>query len=278
MKAFVTLLSTANYLPGVLALRESLRRTGTTYPLLVALSCDAPKEVEDVLRRLNFSVFRFTERLKIPEIHRHTNGHWGNTFDKIQLFGLIAYEKLVYVDSDMMVLQNIDSLFDRPHLSATAAGKMLHPESDRLNSGLMVLCPSVELPDLIAQKLDAAINEVAQLGGHAVGDQDLINAYYSDWRNSPELHLPDSYNVFQYHIDQYIKNHRFTLAPMGTLGPEVIKIVHFIGAVKPWMKGARKKHYFSYIKRLGNAHYFHQAFRSYTNLIDEVSKLLVPTT
>ena len=35
----------------------------------------------------------------------------------LPLFGLPGYDKLVYVDSDMMILENIDELFDRPHLS-----------------------------------------------------------------------------------------------------------------------------------------------------------------
>ena len=36
------------------------------------------------------------------------NGHWGYTFDKIHLFGLHEFSKLVYVDSDMIVRANMD--------------------------------------------------------------------------------------------------------------------------------------------------------------------------
>ena len=270
MKAFVTLLSTANYLPGVLALNESLRRTGTRYPLLVVLSCDTPQNVETTLVSRNIKVFRLKGSLKIPDIHRTSNGHWGNTFDKIQLFGLTDYEKLVYVDSDMMVLQNIDELFEKPHMSAVAAGRMLYPTSVRLNSGLMVIEPADHIPELIAEKLDAAMHQVAQLGVSAVGDQDLINAYYSDWTATTHLHLPDSYNVFQFHIDQYIREKDFSLGVFGAKGDKVIKIVHFIGALKPWMKGARIKHFLGYLRRRSKTRYFNQMFHRYFKLLNEV--------
>ena len=272
MKAYVTLLSTANYLPGVLALRESLRRSGAQYPLHVALSCDTPTIVETSLRGLKIEVIRFTGHLPIPEFHRHTNGHWGNTFDKIQLFGLTQYEKLVYVDSDMMVLQNLDHLFTKPHLSAAAAGRMLNPDSRRLNSGIMVIEPDVKLPNLIAQKLEVAIKEVGTMGVSALGDQDLINAYYSHWPESPELHLPDSYNVFQFHLDDYILKQNFVLGKPGDSGDRVIKVIHFIGAVKPWMKGATLKHYISILRRCKKAWYFNHMFRCYAQLLREVRR------
>jgi glycogenin glucosyltransferase len=270
MKTFVTLLSTANYLPGVLALNESLRRTGTRYPLLVALSCNTPVAVEATLVKLGIAVTRFEDSIEIPEFQNTGNGHWGNTFDKIQLFGLANYEKLVYLDSDMMVLQNIDELFKRPHMSAVAAGKMLDPTSVRLNSGIMVIEPKAGIPELIAQRLDTAIHQVALLGVNAIGDQDLINAYYEEWTASPNLHLPDSYNVFQFHIDEYIDKKDFTLGLPGAKGDNVIKIVHFIGAVKPWMKGARFKHFVSCLRRRGNALHLNKMFHRYVKLLNEV--------
>lgn len=272
MKAYVTLLSTANYLPGVLALNESLRRCGTRFPLHVALSRDTTAEVEVTLRKLKIEVIRLSDSLEIPEFHRHSNGHWGNTFDKIQLFGIIKYEKLVYVDSDMMVLQNLDHLFLRPHLSAAAAGRMLQPDSRRLNSGIMVIEPDANLPNLIVQKLEVAVSEVAAMGVSAVGDQDLINAYYSQWPDSPELHLPDSYNVFQFHVDDYILQQNFVLGRLGDSGDRVIKVVHFIGAVKPWMAGATLKHYISVLKRWRRARYLNFVFRRYTALLRDVQR------
>jgi glycogenin glucosyltransferase len=273
MKAFVTLLSTANYLPGVLALNESLRRTGTRYPLLVVISCDTPETVENILVTRNIKVLRLKGILKIPEIHLTSNGHWGNTFDKIQIFGLIDYKKLVYVDSDMMVLQNIDELFERPHMSAVAAGRMLHPSYNRLNSGLMVIVPLAGAPVLIAEKLESAVREVAALGVSAVGDQDLINAYYNEWTGSPHLHLPDSYNVFQYHIDEYIKTKGFNLSPLAAERNAVIKIVHFIGAVKPWMRGARFNHYKFCFRRWGRSRYLNAVFSSYRKLLADVNQI-----
>ena len=56
MRAYATLLSTENYLPGVLALHQSLRRSDTAYPLVVAVSAHLPATVEMPLRKAGIPV------------------------------------------------------------------------------------------------------------------------------------------------------------------------------------------------------------------------------
>jgi len=39
-------------------------------------------------------------------------------YTKLSIWTLTEYSKIVYVDSDMIALQNVDELFERPSLSA----------------------------------------------------------------------------------------------------------------------------------------------------------------
>jgi glycogenin len=269
MKAYATLLCSEHYLPGVLALHQSLRGVGAAYPLVVALSADFPPAAEASLLQPGILVRRMPESIPIPLQMIEGNGHWGPTFYKIYLFGLIEFSKLVYVDSDMMVLSNIDELFDKPHMSSVPAGRLVHPEWHRLNSGIMVIEPQAELADRIFAKLPQALKEVAAMGNTASGDQDLLNAYYPAWPTMPELELDQGYNVFQCYLDIHIEEHGYRLPDdtSGT-GPPV-KIVHFVGPRKPWMKGAVIRHYLKRFKRGKSVKWESRLFSAYKKLLKD---------
>ena len=75
----------------------------------------------------------------------------------------------------MMALKNLDELFGRQHLSAAAAGYLEYSDYTRLNSGLTVIEPEDKSPEK-----NRATEEVKALGNSQIGDQDVINAYYSE--------------------------------------------------------------------------------------------------
>jgi glycogenin len=272
LRAYVTLLSTESYLPGVLALHESLKRTGTPYPFATAVSAHIPREFDDVLERAGVIVRRIPESTAIPKEMIENNGHWGHTFDKVHLFGLSEFEKLVYVDSDMIVLENMDELFDKPHMSAVPAGLLVHKDWTRLNGGLLVIEPEEGLADGIFATLPQALAEVAAMGVTASGDQDLLNAYYPNWRTTPELQLDQGYNMFQCYLDLHIEKHGFHLphpfSKRSGAGGQRIKIVHFIGPRKPWMKGAVLRQYWRVLKNGGAVKWEHRLFSEYKKLLD----------
>ncbi len=59
-------------------------------------------------------------------------------YAKLHLWNITDYQKIIYVDSDMMALKNLDSLFhEYPEFSAAPD---LHP--GKFNSGIFVLEPN----------------------------------------------------------------------------------------------------------------------------------------
>jgi glycogenin len=271
VRAYVTLLSTESYLPGVLALHESLKRTGTPYPFATAVSAHIAPSIDPILERAGIIVRRIPESTAIPKEMIENNGHWGHTFDKVHLFGLHEFEKLVYVDSDMIVLANMDELFDKPHMSAVPAGVLVHKDWTRLNGGLLVIEPEEQLADGIFATLPQALEEVAAMGVKASGDQDLLNAYYPGWRTTPELQLDQGYNMFQCYLDLHIEKHGFRLpqhfSHKKNDSQKKIKIVHFIGPRKPWMKGAVIREYWRVLKNGNNVKWEHRLFAQYKKLL-----------
>ena len=246
MKAYVTLLSTINYLPGVFTLAESLKRVKAAPPLLVGLSAGIPAEIETLLESRALNVFKLPSDSPLPAMPGQMQHHWTNTFDKIHFFGLTQFEKIVYLDSDMIVMNNIDDLFEKPHMSAVAAGRLIHADWTRLNSGLMVIEPEEGLPSRIAKMLQHAKDRAAKVGNAAIGDQDLINEFYNDWPLQSNLHLDDGYNMFHDHTDVYIKNYGYGLVTndQALNNPKIkpIQVLHFAGPLKPWTRRAVAKH------------------------------------
>jgi glycogenin glucosyltransferase len=246
MRAYITLLSTSSYLPGVACLAASLRDTGTRAPLVVAVSHGVPTVLREQVAALPgvASVLVLPAGDLLPTGAVQQAHHWAHTFDKLRLFGLCEFSKLVYLDSDMVVLESLDALFDAPHMAAVAAGRLVHPDWTRLNSGLMVIEPQEGLPERIAQTLAAALDEKSANDRPALGDQDLINSYYADWPLAGP-HLDQSYNVFFEHVDAYLATGRYTL-PGQPGRPKVpgqpLRVVHFVGRDKPWMPRGRLRH------------------------------------
>lgn len=266
-ESFVTLLSTESYVPGVLALNESLRRFQSKFPLLVMVSNGIQASTKDLLKKSDMHVVTCSDSINIPAEIKNKSDHWSNTFDKICIFGLTDYSKLVYVDSDMIILRNIDELFDKPHMSAVSAGKFLYPDWTRLNSGIMVIEPEQALPEKIMKTLEKSISEVVALGGKALGDQDLINAYYAEWPSATELHLDEGYNIFLSHLDAYIDKNSYALPDENLPLKKPVSIVHFVGKDKPWMRFSVLKHLVNLLKKKSAFHWENKVFFKYKKLL-----------
>ena len=103
MKAYITLLSSRNYLPGVFALANSLRMVKSAYPLVCALSKGIGTEVEKDLDCQGIKCIRLNEDVVRPDANpeKAAFSHWNFTFDKLLVWGLNDFEKLVFLDSDM---------------------------------------------------------------------------------------------------------------------------------------------------------------------------------
>jgi glycogenin glucosyltransferase len=275
MRAYITLLSTMSYLSGVIVLCESLRRVKAGYPLCVALSSNIPVCVDELLRQKGLHIIRLPPSIDIPEELKKKSGHWGNTFDKLHLFSLTGFEKLVYLDSDMMVLTNIDELFDRPHMSAVAAGRLVNPQWERLNSGLMVIEPVPQLAEEIAATLGKALLELQLQGQESIGDQDLINAYYPEWPFSETLHLDEGYNMFYWDLDSYVNQHGYYFPDAPGTQARLVRVVHFVGPHKPWMKWAGFRYLFNALKKRPATKSERETFAMYHRLLKSVGMVQV---
>lgn len=148
MKAYVTLLSNKSYLPGVIALQRALRKSKTIYPLYCMLSVSVDKETEENLQKEGVGCLRLQSTATDNKTNQESlnKSHWNNTFDKLFAWGLTQFEKIVFLDCDLLIVQNIDHLFQNETFSAVLADSS-YPGNEywRENSGVMVLVPNKEI-------------------------------------------------------------------------------------------------------------------------------------
>lgn len=228
MKAYITLLSTPEYLDGVLILHQSLIETGAKYPLYVGITPNIPPDVREVLMKKKINIIELTSFSYNQKAKKAFSAwgvsHWWYTAAKVRIFGLVQFEKLVYLDSDMLVLKNIDHLFEKEDGTAAEDSPMIYQGKDHrnLNSGIMVITPSKEKEKKL---IEFSFNR-------NVADQDLIRMLYSSWTEKYELHLPIGYNIHAKFIQEYLKK--------GVYEKDFF-VLHFIGSKKPFMENYIKK-------------------------------------
>mmetsp|Transcript_1858 Transcript_1858/g.5613 ORF Transcript_1858/g.5613 Transcript_1858/m.5613 type:complete len:307 (-) Transcript_1858:23-943(-) len=223
-EAYVTLVTTPNYIIGAEVLAKCLRHVGATRylvalvgPLLDMNDEQRLKAAGLITRRVeDIQIFEIVELLDRP--------YFNTTFNKLHVFGLFdEYDKVVFLDADVLVLKNIDELFDVDISTGypfAAAPEIMPP--DRFNTGVLVVAPSKET----YRELLLAARSMRSPDG---SDQGLLNEFYPHWFSQDSSHrLPFIYNTLQTVASYY--------SPAWEMLKEDIKVLHFAGddLMKPW--------------------------------------------
>ncbi|XP_045491627.1 actin cytoskeleton-regulatory complex protein PAN1 isoform X7 [Colias croceus] len=218
-RAWVTLATNDSYGLGALVLAHSLRRVGSTYPAVILITPSVTDAMRDRLRAI------FAEVITVDVLDSQDATHLallqrpelGITFTKIHCWNLTQYDRCVFLDADILVVQNCDELFEREELSA--APDVGWP--DCFNSGVFVFQPS-------ADTFSRLITFAQERGSFDGGDQGLLNSFFSSWSTDNNKRLPFLYNVTSAAFYSYLP----ALKQYG----QNLKIIHFIGPAKPWLQ------------------------------------------
>lgn len=229
-QAFVTFLSSDGFLPGVITLNRSLKRFGNTnFPLVIMVSEGVSDEVIKTLKVENVNL-RVVKAIKSPYRLQYDFRNFQSTFTKLRIFGLTEFDKVVYLDADLLVCENIELLFDKPNMSAVIAGGILPTNKSwkDLNSGLLIVEPNAHL----FYKMLEALNFLPSKDG---SDQGFLHQFFRNWKNNEKLHLEHKYNVPSWFLDEYCTTSDFQFNfKDGIFSKKNISVIHFWGLPKPW--------------------------------------------
>ncbi|XP_051665096.1 glycogenin-2 isoform X2 [Manacus candei] len=217
-QAFVTLATDDVYCQGALVLGQSLRNHKTSRKLTVLITPEISSGMRSVLHSVFDEVIQVDVLDSADSVHLALmqRPELGVTFTKLHCWTLTQFSKCVFMDADTLVLCNVDELFDREEFSAA-------PDSgwpDCFNSGVFVFRPSLKTYNLLLQF-------AAEHGSFDGGDQGLLNSFFSNWATADiGKHLPFLYNLSSSAV--------YTYVPAFNHFGRDAKVVHFLGATKPW--------------------------------------------
>ncbi|DBA02998.1 TPA: hypothetical protein N0F65_003186, partial [Lagenidium giganteum] len=236
-RVYATLITSDSYSMGVEALVYSMYKVRSAFPLIVLHTPQVSTSTCQKLERF-FAGFAASFRVElrcvpdigIPELTNCDDVHvpgWVNSgYSKLNIFAMDEFDKIVYIDADAIVLENVDELFER-ETSFAAAPDVFPP--DRFNAGVLVIKPNREF----FQQLMSKANVLKSYDG---GDTGFLNMYFPDWFQwGAESRLPFSYNAQR--TMYWLVNER---NPGYWQAIKPLKILHYSSNPKPWEDAKRK--------------------------------------
>lgn len=271
MHTYATLLSSNNYLLGVLTLKRSLDIVNSQFPFLVLVTNEVAKPVINRMLKAGITVRKTGDSFPVPAnvMADIPVDRWRLCFDKLRFFGMTDYKKIIYLDADMLVLRNIDHLFEKPHLSAVTAYGFLKgfEQWSFPNAGFWVIEPSAELDESIW----SVWPQVYETSGN-VNDQTLIYEYWREkWANTSDWRLPNTYNCFVYLIDRFINEKGFNL-DIASPNDKTIAILHFATRFRPWLMSWPERQVYVIRKLLSNKPAELKVYRLYRKILRSIKK------
>lgn len=129
--AYVTVLhSSEAYVCGAIALAQSIRQTGSHKDMILLHDHTITNKSLIGLSAAGWNL-RLIERIRSPFSQKDSYNEWN--YSKLRVWQVTDYDKLVFIDADLIILKKIDYLFYYPQLSASGNDKVL------FNSGIMVM-------------------------------------------------------------------------------------------------------------------------------------------
>ncbi|XP_050378668.1 galactinol synthase 2-like [Argentina anserina] len=244
-RAYVTFLAgNSDYVKGVVGLAKGLRKVKTAYPLVVAVLPDVPENHRRILESQG-CIVREIEPVYPPENQtQFAMAYYVINYSKLRIWEFVEYNKMIYLDGDIQVYDNIDHLFDLPDGNFYAvmdcfcektwshtpqykigycqqcqervkwAAELGPPPSLYFNAGMFVFEPSLlTYQDLLKTLKVAPTTPFAE--------QDFLNMYFRDVYKP----IPPVYNLVLAMLWRHPENVEL----------EKVKVIHYCAAgSKPW--------------------------------------------
>ncbi|KAL6573447.1 putative UDP-glucuronate:xylan alpha-glucuronosyltransferase 3 [Orobanche hederae] len=213
-EAYATILHSAHvYVCGAIAAAQSIRMAGSTRDLVILVDETISDDHRAGLVAAGWKIHTI-QRIRNPKAQRDAYNEWN--YSKFRLWQLTDYDRVIFIDADMLILQNIDFLFEMPEISATGNNATL------FNSGVMVIEPS----DCTFRLLMEHIDEIESYNG---GDQGYLNEVFTWWHR-----IPKRMNFLKHFWIGDEQEKKEAKTRLFGADPPALYVLHYLG-LKPWL-------------------------------------------
>jgi len=230
---FLSYLSNDRDYKGALMLNYMLKKYNSKYKLACILLENVSKKVEDILQKSGIIIHKYHLLNSLQNLN--FNNEYieylinKNYYGKFLIYDLMMYNKIIYLDTDLLIEENIDYLFNYEcsnnkcymtyDLQYNYETKDLVLLSDCFNSGVIIFEPNNEICNKLYDKLKM-FDDMRNLLNT---DQDLFRILNNE-KVIDVNHLNYIYNCPAIISHYFIKNN-FIENPV---------IIHFTLSPKPW--------------------------------------------
>lgn len=245
-RAYVTFLAgDGDYWKGVVGLAKGLRKVRSAYPLVVAVLPDVPESHRRILVSQG-CIVREIEPVYPPENQtQFAMAYYVINYSKLRIWEFVEYERMVYLDADIQVFENIDELFELekghfyavmdcfcektwshtpqykvgycqqcPDKVAWPTAELGPPPALYFNAGMFVHEPSMATAK-------ALLDTLRVTPPTPFAEQDFLNMFFRDQYRP----IPNVYNLVLAMLWRHPENVQL----------EKVKVVHYCAAgSKPW--------------------------------------------
>lgn len=175
--AYVSLLATDDYLEGILGLKYSMEQVNTKFPLLVICTNTLKKETFKTLENNNI------EYIIVSPISFGVKSQWISCANKFYAYNLIKYQKVIFVDADVIFLANMDQYFS---LEKQAGYLYDNGHEQIISGGFILLFPN----ELTFKKAYSFI----QKNKNKLCDDEPVFSYLFEQEDSILIETPEYYH------------------------------------------------------------------------------------
>jgi len=196
--AYVTILWSDDFVDNTIVWATSLAATGSTFRRICLIGRGRIRKSRITILSRCCCEVSITDPIHAPALSKSSSDQYALVLTKLRIFQLDkkGLRKIVMMDADTLVLQNIDELFWLPSPSVTVDKDTLMGETrkPKMSAGIMVLEPDSKKFDTIMERSSAVLE--GQKKSYFL-EQDVLNAFFSQTYNI----LPMTYNLYPELLD-----------------------------------------------------------------------------
>lgn len=222
---YATFIASDNFFPALEVFLYTFNTSKMVHPLSICIA-EVPNYLDIVNRTLSI-IQKYSSTIHyqiyiLPLVPGPKNSaehkRWVVNWTKIQLWSLLEYEKVLYVDLDVMFIRNTDSVFVDYNVTNYRGtydwGRYTQLDSQKMNGGVFLLRPS-----LLTRSILLAVYKNVKAYRHQEAEQGLFNFIFGG--NEPCL-------PYQFNVQKTVSDHIPAIWRLDS-----IFILHFTGE-KPW--------------------------------------------
>ena len=219
--AYLMIISNEDFMDGAMVLGTSLRdhskllQSGDAHLVIMVAKGRLGED-----SKLRLGLIGFNRIVEVNSLAPRAPGaYWKDTYDKLYMFNLTAYKKVVFMDADMLTVRSPDDLFTTNYGTPEFVGAIgSHGGTNTyFQTGMMVIQPTTKLFDKIMREFESGVPPLGKHYNQGMNGRDgvlLRNVFKSDFKSIDNKY---SRNL----------NPRFKI-------PTSVRSLHFRGKHKPW--------------------------------------------